>query len=334
MGYGYVPCRRGSVVGRSKIHDPSLVRLLTRLHNSLLAGLLLWAAATASPPAEMSLKDKVAQADVVALVHVRKSSTYPRSANPVLDRRSILRVVTSYKGRVEGTEITVAYGPTPDCRDLDYEADESWVVFLKRIRPGIYTTVNCHYGQMRPWEALLERLRKVTGPGTMIGSPLKSGEPLVLVPSELSAKQWKSLCIVGLGPGMGEDEVRAAAGKPDRTAHAGRWWYWKDTDVRVRFDAKRKVDLIEGPTVGLGASPLLESYDQPEAAESLGKPYASQGSWKFYSNGGRYVAVRFRGERLTRYCMTTGDQSMRAYINSLAPPPNSVEGPGQLSENR
>lgn len=312
--------------------------LLSKLHNTLLAGLLLLSVATASPLSEMSLKEKVAQADVVALVHVRKSTTYPRSANPILDRRSILRVVTSYKGRVEGTEITVAYGPTSECRDLAYAADESWVVFLKRVRPGIYTTVNCHYGQMRPWEPLLERLRKVTGPGTMVGSPLRTGEPLVLVPSALSAKQWKSLRIVGLAPGMGEDEVRAAAGKPDRTAHSGRWWYWKGTDVRVRFDGKRKIDLIEGPSMGLGSSSLLKSYDQPEAAESLGKPYAKQGSWKFYGAAGRFVAIRFRGERLTRFCMTSSDQALRAYVNSLAPPakspPTPVEGPGRLSENR
>lgn len=312
--------------------------LLGKFKNALLAGLLLWSTVSAAPPVEMSLKEKVAQADVVALVHVRTSSTYPRSANPVLDRRSILRVVTSYKGRVEGTEITVAYGPTPECRELDYEADESWVVFLKRIRPGVYTTVNCHFGQMRPWEPLLERLRKVTGPGTMVGSPLKTGEPLVLVPSALSAKQWLSLRIVGLATGMGEDEVRAAAGKPDRTAHSGRWWYWKGTDVRVRFDGKRKVDLVEGPSLSLGSTPLLKIFDQPEAAESLGKAYAKQGSWRFYSAGGRFLAVRFRGERLTRFCMTSSDQALRAYVNSLIVPaktaPRPVEGPGQLSENR
>ena len=305
-----------------------------KLHKLLLTGLLCWTTAGASPP-EMALKDKLANADVVALVHVRARSAYPKSFNPVLDRRAILRVVTSYKGKAEGTEIAVAFGPTPECSDLSYQVNESWLVFLKRVRPGIYTTVNCHYGQLRPWESLLERLRAMTGPGTMVGSPLRAGKPLIMVPSELSSKQWNSLRIVGLAPGMSEEEVRAAAGKPDRSAHAGRWWDWKQTDVRVRFDANRKVDLLEGPVLALGAVPLLANSDQHEAADALGRPYGSQGSWKLYGKQGRFLAVRFRGERLTRFCMTGGDQTLRAYLNSLVPVVKpKVEGPGQLSENR
>jgi hypothetical protein len=283
----------------------------------------------------MPLKDKVAQADVVALVHVRAQSSYPRSNNPVMDRRAILRVVTSYKGRVEGTEITVAFGPTSDCREQTFEVDQSWLVFLKRVRPGIYTAVNCHYGQLKPWESVLERLRKLTGPGTMVGAPLRSGDPLVLVPTKISAKQWSSLRIVGLGPGMSEQEVLAASGKPDRTAHAGRWWYWKSTDVRVRFNSKRKLDLVEGPSLNLGSAIFMRNQEQLEASDALGQPYARQGSWRFYAGDGRFLALRCKDERLARFCLTSSDQALRAYVNSLAPPPKpSVQGPGQLSDAR
>lgn len=306
---------------------------LSKIISGALLALALGGPARAHPP-EISLREKVSQADVVALVHVRSKSSFPRSSDPLLDRRAILRVVTSYKGQVEGTEITVAYGPSEECRETAFEVNGCRLVFLRRIRRGMYRTVSCHYGQMRPWESLLERVRALTGPGTMIGSPLRSGEPLVLVPSELSPKAWGSLRIAGLAPGMSEMEVRAAAGRPDRTAHAGRWWYWSGTDVRVRFDGRRNVDLLEGPVLGLQATPLLRYLDQSEAALALGQPYAGQGSWKFYQKQGRFVAVRTRQDRLTRFCMTLADQPLRAYVNSLAPPTKKLEpGPGPVGDN-
>lgn len=279
---------------------------------------------------EYPLKEKVSKADVVALVQVRSKNFYPKVTDPVLRKRAILRVVTAYKGKVEGNEVTVAFGPTGSCPTCSFQVGDSWMVFLKRVKPGFYTPLNCHYGQMEPWESLVDKVRAMTGSSKMMGSPLRTGKPLILVASELSPSQWAGLQVKSLALGMNLNQVFKAAGAPDRKTMGGRWWLWKKAQVRAHFNEEGKVDLLTGTELRIGSAPLIKERDLPNAAASLGKPFATVGAWKLYQGSGLCVGVRFKENRLAGFCLAPDEARLRAYIKTVRPP--AAKKPDSLAQ--
>jgi hypothetical protein len=194
------------------------------------------------------------------------------------------------------------------------------MVFLKRVKPGFYTPLNCHYGQMEPWESLVDKVRRITGTSKMMGSPLKTGKPLILVASELSPSQWAGLQVKSLALGMNLNQVFKAAGAPDRKTLGGRWWLWQKANVRAHFDEEGKLDLLTGTELRVGSAPLLKARDLPDAVASLGKPFDTVGAWKLFQGVGVFVAVRFKDNRLASFCLAPDEAGLRGYIKTVRPP--------------
>jgi hypothetical protein len=265
---------------------------------------------------ELTLKQKIARADLVALVQVRSKSLYAKEPNPLLRRRAILRVVTLYKGKAEGNEVAVAYGGDANCQGLIYLANDSWLVFLKRLKPGMYLTLNCPYGQMEPWESLLDQVRALTGPGRMMGAPLKSGKPLMLLPQELAVGEWSELRIGGVSPGMAVDRVLAVAGKPARRSQGGRWWSWRKGELKAHFNAEGRVDLVCGPALHEGPTPLLKGKGQLQAAQALGQPFAALAGWNLYRSHGFYAAVEVKAGRMASFRLAANERALRAGLRA------------------
>ncbi len=263
----------------------------------------------------MPLTEKVERADLIAVVQVTSKSWQPNLAEKLLRRQARLRVLTLYKGTAEDPEVLVGFEEDFICSGNRYVPSEEWLVFLARVRPGVYRTVNLAGGQVQPRPSTLAQVKKLTGKEVKVNDRVAVAPPAKhKIPDRVTSASWIHLNVSGVRPGMTPAQVVAAVGKPDKKAGDGSWWYWNSDISQVRFGSDGRVSGSIGGGLRLRTRHLMGSASDPSLLEALGTPSQVIGDWHVFRQHGRTLAIEVAGESLYRFCLFTEPSDVGSFL--------------------
>lgn len=275
-----------------------------------LAFFLLFTTAALAYWVPMTMEEKVRAADVIAVVQVTSTASTPDHPKIFLRDQASLRVLRLFKGRTKKPSVLVGFTPWFACSSAHYRRGEEWLVFLHRVSPGVYNTVDFGAGQLKVTESSLRLIEVMTS------KDVKLREPIQVGPRPIKPASWRSLNVSGVRPGMTPADVAAAVGRPSRKTKAGTWRYRNKEIALVRFGPKRRVSLSLGAGLRIGGKRIVESFEDPAFLKALGPPSQLVGDWHLFRLGRRTLAVEVKNDSLGRFCLFAGSEDFRALLKS------------------
>lgn len=97
----------------------------------------------------LSLRERVLASDLIVLVRITSKHWEPHAPQAIDERQAVADVRTILSGHPEGRTIRINFGDDFICSGNYFAVGETWLVFLKRLRPGVYRTVD-YAGSQRP----------------------------------------------------------------------------------------------------------------------------------------------------------------------------------------